>query len=39
MGTTTDKLNRLIETKEGIRQEINRIYGAEKVSTSDTFNS
>ena len=39
MGTTTDKLNRLIETKEGIRQEINRIYGAEEVSTSDTFNS
>ena len=39
MGTTTDKLNRLISTKEGIRQEINRAYGVEKVSTSDTFNS
>ena len=39
MGTTADKLNRLIKTKEGIRQEINRAYGAEEVSTSDTFNS
>ena len=39
MGTTVDKLNRLINTKEGIRQEINRAYGTEEVSTSDTFNS
>ena len=39
MGTTADKLNRLIKTKEGIRQEINRAYEAEEVSTSDTFNS
>ena len=39
MGTTADKLNCLINTKEGIRQEINRAYNAEEVSTSDTFNS
>ena len=39
MGTTADKLNHLINTKEGIRQEINRAYGTEEVSTSDTFNS
>ena len=39
MGTTADKLNRLINTKEGIRQEINRAYNAEEISTSDTFNS
>ena len=39
MGTTTDKLNHLINTKEGIRQEINRAYNAEEISTSDTFNS
>ena len=32
-------MNRLINTKEGIRQEINRAYGTEEVSTSDTFNS
>ena len=39
MGTTADKLNCLINTKEGIRQEINRAYNAEEISTSDTFNS
>ena len=39
MGTIADKLNRLINTKEGIRQEINRAYNAEEISTSDTFNS
>ena len=39
MGTTADKLNRLINTKEGIRQEINRAYNIEEISTSDTFNS
>ena len=39
MGTTVDKLNNLINTKEGIRQEINRAYNAEEISTSDTFNS
>ena len=39
MGTTADKLNRLINTKEGIRQEINRAYNAEEINTSDTFNS
>ena len=39
MGTTTDKLNHLINTKEGIRQEINRAYNTEEISTSDTFNS
>ena len=39
MGTTADKLNHLINTKEGIRQEINRAYGMEKISISDTFNS
>ena len=39
MGTTVDKLNHLINTKEGIRQEINRAYNAEEISTSDTFNS
>ena len=39
MGTTADKLNRLINTKEGIRQEINRAYETEEISTSDTFNS
>ena len=39
MGTTTDKLNHLINTKEGIRQEINRAYGAEEASTSGTFSS
>ena len=37
MGTTTDKLNRLINTKEGLRQEINRAYGIEVIGTSDTF--
>ena len=39
MGTTVDKLNHLINTKEGIRQEINRAYNAEEISISDTFNS
>ena len=39
MGTTADKLNRLINTKEGIRQEINRAYGNEEISTSDTFSN
>ena len=39
MGTTADKLNHLINTKEGIRQEINRAYGTEEISTSDTLNS
>ena len=39
MGTITDKLNRLINTKEGIRQELNRAYETEEISTSDTFNS
>ena len=39
MGTTTDKLNHIINTKEGIRQEINRAYNTEEISTSDTFNS
>ena len=39
MKTTADKLNRLINTKEGIRQEINRAYKTEEISTSDTFNS
>ena len=39
MGTTADKLNHLINTKEGIRQEINRAYNAEEINTSDTFNS
>ena len=39
MGTTVDKLNHLINTKEGIRQEINRAYETEEISTSDTFNS
>ena len=39
MGTTADKLNRLISTKKGIRQEINRAYGTEEIINSDTFNS
>ena len=39
MGTTADKLNCLINTKEDIRQEINRAYETEEISTSDTFNS
>ena len=39
MGATADKLNHLINTKEGIRQEINRAYETEEISTSDTFNS
>ena len=39
MKTTADKLNHLINTKEGIRQEINRAYETEEISTSDTFNS
>ena len=39
MGTIADKLNHIISTKEGIRQEINRAYNAEEISTSDTFNS
>ena len=39
MGTTADKLNRLINTKEGIRQELNRAYETEEISTSDTFSS
>ena len=39
MGTTTDKLNHIINTKEGIRQELNRAYKTEEISTSDTFNS
>ena len=39
MGIIADKLNRLINTKEGIRQEINRAYNTEEISTSDTFNS
>ena len=39
MGTIVDKLNHIINTKEGIRQEINRAYNTEEISTSDTFNS
>ena len=39
MGTTADKLNRLISTKDDIRQEINRAYGTEEIITSDAFNS
>ena len=39
MGTTADKLNRLKNTKEGIRYEINRAYGTEILSTSSTFKS
>ena len=39
MGTTADKLNRLVDTKESIRQEINRAYGTGEINTSDTFNS
>ena len=39
MKTTADKLNRLLNTKEGIRQELNRAYETEEISTSDTFNS
>ena len=39
MGTTADKLSHLINTKEGIRQEINRSYNTEEIGTSDTFNS
>ena len=39
MGATADKLNHLINTKEGIRQEINRAYETEEISTSDTFSS
>ena len=39
MKTTADKLNHLINTKEGIRQEINRAYNAEEIGTSDTFSS
>ena len=39
MGTITDKLNHIINTKEGIRQEINRAYETEEISNSDTFNS
>ena len=39
MGTIADKLSRLINTKEGIRQEINRAYETEEVGSSDTFNS
>ena len=39
MGTTADKLNHLINTKEGIRQELNRAYETEEISTSDTFDS
>ena len=39
MGTIEDKLNHLINIKEGIRQEINRAYNTEEISTSDTFNS
>ena len=39
MGTTADKLNHLIDTKEGIRQEINRAYNAEEIGTSDAFSS
>ena len=39
MGITADKLNHLINTKEGIRQEINRAYETEEISISDTFNS
>ena len=39
MGTTADKLNHLINTKEGIRQELNRAYETEEISISDTFNS
>ena len=39
MGTTADKLNHLINTKVGIRQEINRAYESEEVGSSDTFNS
>ena len=39
MGTIADKLNRLINTKEGIRQEINRAYGSEEISILDTFKS
>ena len=39
MGATEDKLNHIINTKEGIRQEINRAYNTEEIGTSDTFNS
>lgn len=39
MKTTTDKLNCLINTKESIRQEINRAYENEEIGTSDTFRS
>ena len=39
MGTIIDKTNHLINTKEGIRQEINRAYETEEISTSDTFSS
>ena len=39
MKTTADKLNRLLNTKEGIRQELNRAYETEEISISDTFNS
>lgn len=39
METTADKLNYLINTKEGIRQEINRAYSTEEIGTSDTLNS
>ena len=39
MGTTADKLNHIINTKEGTRQELNRAYKTEEINTSDTFNS
>ena len=39
MKTTADKLNHLINTKEGIQQELNRAYETEEISISDTFNS
>ena len=39
MGTIEDKLNHIMSTKEGIRQEINRAYESEEIGSSDTFNS
>ena len=39
MGTIIDKTNHLINTKEGIQQELNRAYETEEISISDTFNS
>ena len=39
MGTTADKLNRLMNTREGIKREINRAYGNEEIGSSDAFRS